>query len=829
MRILRIELVGFRWFGLSNFNKFVYSPKHKIQLLLGTNGSGKSSLMRELTPLPANQSDYKPGGSKTIVIEKDNQVYILKSHFKGSSPHSFMLGDEELNIGGTATVQRDLVRQYFGITPDIHEVMIGFNNFSDMSVAQRREWFTRMSNINFNFAIAIYKKLKDKLRDIESVLKFQNTTLVNELSKSIDEKELPVLLERLQQLKDLIDHILELKSNIPSNATALLSIQDMDRRLSVHTDTLFRELRSLFSHIAIDSFDILPSAIQNIEIDIAVLKKRYTAIGEEIEKRQSLIDSLEKVSEEEYKNLQSETDKITVEINELIGRLRILDTTREVSEFQSAIDLAYSSLEHIFYDMPHNEDRKYSKVKYQEIEHSLASLNNERQKLETDIALYERKITEYEHAKEHNTLTCPQCKYSWIRGHTEEDINKIKAILLVSKTRLAELIKTIEIASVYKAETIAYFEKYRSYQRVKEQLPILTRLWEVIDSEELVFKSPQTALNTINEARYDLPTLITIKQLREHSGDLQKLFSLTSRMQEADFIKQRQEYEALHNEYASIQSSIGKSQIKLARLKSMYSTYQSIKAMQTNIEANLAERNTQYEHRINTLRHQVLQDLLRTLQLEYNQKQDILTKHHLQHEIVEKLKAQIADLLIQKETLSVMISELSPKDGLIARSLSGFINNFVLKMNRIISQIWLYPFELLPIENNEEDSVDLDYKFEVRSNGNTESSDIKKCSSGQREVIDLAFKIVSMSYLGLSSAPIYLDEFGKSMDSSHRVQAFNTITQLIGNSNYSQVFVVSHYEGSYGGLKNADIVVLNPDNIVIPPGTIFNQVVEINS
>jgi hypothetical protein len=212
-------------------------------------------------------------------------------------------------------------------------------------------------------------------------------------------------------------------------------------------------------------------------------------------------------------------------------------------------------------------------------------------------------------------------------------------------------------------------------------------------------------------------------------------------------------------------------------------------------------------------------------------KQNTLNVSTIQSEIVKRHQAQISELESQKEILTYMVAELSPKDGLIARSLSQFIDNFVKKINRIIAQIWSYPFELLPINNSDE--LDLDYKFNVVVNANsgvnTSVPDITKCSSGMREVIDLAFKIVSMHYLGLENAPIYLDEFGKSMDVIHRVKAFETITQLLAHSNYSQIFVVSHYEQGYGSIKNADMIVLNSDNVAIPANHIYNQVVELEN
>jgi len=143
VKILSIELRDYDRFALNHYPVFLYQPKQKIQLLLGTNGSGKSSLMQELAPLPAERSDFKSGGSKVVCIEHDGVRYTLSSVFKNStSKHGFVRHgdtDEELNQGGTAQVQRSLVEQVFGITPEIHAVLIGKERFTSMSVAKRRE------------------------------------------------------------------------------------------------------------------------------------------------------------------------------------------------------------------------------------------------------------------------------------------------------------------------------------------------------------------------------------------------------------------------------------------------------------------------------------------------------------------------------------------------------------------------------------------------------------------------------------------------------------------------------------------------------------------
>ena len=131
--------------------------------------------------------------------------------------------------------------------------------------------------------------------------------------------------------------------------------------------------------------------------------------------------------------------------------------------------------------------------------------------------------------------------------------------------------------------------------------------------------------------------------------------------------------------------------------------------------------------------------------------------------------------------------------------------------------------EIVPCLPDAENGVDLDYKFSLQVNNNDPIPDIKMASSAMSEIINLAFTIVAMKYLGLSDAPLLLDELGHSMDSTHRSSIFNVITNLIAQSEFSQIFIVSHFENCYGSITNADITVLCSKNIVLPKGTTFNK------
>ena len=99
MYIKSIELSKFIPFGLAQIRKLQATFHSQIQIFIGTNGSGKTSLLNELHPLPAIRSSYKKQGYKKLIVEHEGNEYILTSDFSDKTKaHSFIKNGEELNL-----------------------------------------------------------------------------------------------------------------------------------------------------------------------------------------------------------------------------------------------------------------------------------------------------------------------------------------------------------------------------------------------------------------------------------------------------------------------------------------------------------------------------------------------------------------------------------------------------------------------------------------------------------------------------------------------------------------------------------------------------------
>ena len=98
MKLTYAYLKGCKRFTLSNISEIEAHFKSNVQVIVGSNGSGKSSFMQELCPIPSVRTDYLPGGRKELHIEHEGHLFIVGSDFGNrTSPHSFIMDDEQLS------------------------------------------------------------------------------------------------------------------------------------------------------------------------------------------------------------------------------------------------------------------------------------------------------------------------------------------------------------------------------------------------------------------------------------------------------------------------------------------------------------------------------------------------------------------------------------------------------------------------------------------------------------------------------------------------------------------------------------------------------------
>lgn len=826
MRIKKLILYKFKRFLLSNIELLEYTPKNTIQMIASRNLAGKSSLLRQLNPLPADiKKDFKEDGYKIIEIEHLGKEYILTSNTK----HSFLCNGTELNPGGTRKVQLELVKEHFNITPAIMDILYNINKITFMSPNERKYWFTEMSSVDYTFPIKVFKMLKQQQRDYVGGIKLvQENIMKSELN---------------QKSKEEIERLLENRKNLEKYIEYINSLYDHNNRTNPNLD-IYTERKDLTNSIIslskeLDEFPLqytLSEMLYNKskwEIEIEQVKKDKERIVKEIETIEALIHLGDKI-------------KLQEELSLLYNRGKELDDKyRNIEEVEALLDNRDENTTAIFKPIVDGYKTLYGELigyltELQQYDDIRLKPKEEKDKIIKDYdqyclvkeklnSLISKVKAEIEHLVKHKTdefkLTCPKCSHIYYNGYSENGMKMAQDLLKQYEEKLTLCNKKIEILKID-------VEKIKASDTITEQIKYLIRnrpetaiIWKIVFKDNSfqtsTVSSIISSLNSISpmlEDWLEIDSLMSkcvticksIKQIEEAEKANIAMNKNRSKQLEEDLTKATKLENDLIKNIQLANSFIDKA----TRLKNSYEKL-------TEINKDIHKG---YDAEVIKLRNETLTKLSSELKGMLIEIDNTLSESKLALDSLVNNKKLLEDYKEKEKILGIVSKELSPDEGLIAKSINSFISVIVEEMNTIINSIWTYDLEILPCEVSEEN--DLDYKFKVRVNNDHIVEDIGKLSSSGLEIVELAFRLVFAKYIGLIDVPLYLDEFGATFDEAHRASAYSVIDKIL-SSDYGQIYIVCHYKSIFGALKNVDFNVLDANNIDLDPSILTNEVFKI--
>jgi hypothetical protein len=440
------------------------------------------------------------------------------------------------------------------------------------------------------------------------------------------------------------------------------------------------------------------------------------------------------------------------------------------------------------------------------------------------LSLHAAKKQHEDNLSDDNKITCVNCNHTW---HNHYDKNKHNACLAsIAKFEQEELALLADEQKI-NMQKDRINAKLAIIQNIKTLISAnqeLKPIWNVVFTRANIFKESLGLVELeLEKAQAHLavmkeyPLLVKERDALavkfKHNEEIAVLKSSFASTKVSDLEKQ------LHDETLLFNTTVN----DLVAAEKQLANYLKMSNIRTTIETNLKLLSTQRDNAIERLRNQYVMELVTSLKQQLvTIDQAIKTSQQTQSRLDNNLK-QIQAYTVKEKLIGLLVKELSPAEGLIAKSINSFLNVFIGEMNHIINAIWSYNIELLPCEVSEQN--DLDYKFRVRVDNNETIEDVSRLSSSMQEIVNLAFKIVFVKYAGISDMPLVLDEFGRTFDSQHRVNAYNIIDSIF-SSNFKQIFIVSHYEEQYLRFANADISVLDASNIMLDKSSVYNTVLK---
>lgn len=824
MRIVSIELNGFKRMALNGIKHFKLKPTARVQLILGANGSGKSSLIGELTPLPATPADYTKDGSKIIIIENAGNNYVLTSNFASNQKHSFIKNDEELNDGGTASVQKELVKAEFNITQETHDICTGVERFSLMSPSRKREILTELCDNDFDYALKVYSKAKEYLRDTTGALKMSKKRLVSETSKLVSAEMIATIEKEIDAIVKDVDILYR---NRVGNTRTQREIEDEQETLEIEITRLANKVLSYrFSTEQMFTPDEIKGQIDLHKEELASLMTRIEIATKEFDELKKSHDVFLKTGNTSAEALKNQIKDLQDKRTALLSSRKLGLEFVSVEEAKTALNAIQDNLGIVLVEFPENSERSLSQLKLQEWRDKVASVKEAILKIDNQLDQLRHQKFHMESLLKGDETQCPKCDHKWHPGYSKsahDMVNKLIEDLITKKEAHALVLKNAE-EQVHKNEQ--YGISMRDYLRMVRATPALNPFWDHLREADIIHAYPRQAAVKVDQLARDLDIGCEAAELDKEIQRLQDLMELAIKASDSSMANVTQRLQQVDEHLSYLTKEVVKNQ-------DMIKADQQWLAKTTEFLAN-EERVRQYALRLRattdemvvTIRNDIINECLREMQIELARRQNMLSDFKMQQGIVDDIAKQVAFLETQEMVAKLVVNELSPTDGLIAEGLLGFIRIFVRKMNIVIRKIWTYRLEVQDCSVGDDSAAELDFKFPLLVGDESNIvPDVKVASLGQREVVDMAFRIVATSYYGLNDAPLFLDEFASSFDKEHRVNASNAIKAILEQLSFSQLFMVSHYEAGHGVFTTAETCLLTKTNTLVPSD--YNRHVEI--
>lgn len=829
-----VTLVGFERLKLSEGNFIRITPTERLQIILGTNGSGKSSLLAELTPMPAEKTEYSADGSKTVEMWRGDTMFLLTSTFKGGAKHSFVNTDtnEELNKGGTAQVQKMLVKEYFNIDKEIDEMISGREPFTEMSAQRRREWFTVLPQVSYEFAIGFFNKLKDRLRDTTSTIKLQKKYLVEETRKMVTEEEVNKLKEQQTELQLTLDELYKVSRPIQDYATLEEGVESTFaaiNRLNNKYGPTITEV-SAYGNLQVSEVD-LREELENAETLYKSSAAALQEVSQELERaneQQSLIQmrGAETVQSVQL-HIEALVDRKVAITKELATP--VLDVVVAGSgNFTAAARNMHSVLESLLplLDSLPTNDGYYTKATLVEKTKSLEDTEADLQARRNKAAGIETAIDQMNHVHTEGLVTCPECQHSWSMSDKTAIVDNYRLQLaeLLNHDVVTSLEESIEKLKTAVKEISDYGTSYTAiYQCLKLfDSSLFGDYWISDRFTNLIKQSPNLAYHELFSFNEDLIKAVEFDEIDAELAEHYRMLKIAEDTDSVDAIELKNRISRYEERIAILQNNIVTSNTTISVLRSKLGLINQINESGEKYAEAFSEA-------YSAISKVALEEInigvwarIRDTQVALSLVTEKLTNAQMQAGIVASIESRIASLEMSVKVLNVLISNISPSSGLIADSLSVFIKSFIRQMNNIIRKVWTYP---LVISSDVADEIT--YQFPVIvGHAYKPVPDVKKTSTGQKEIINLAYRIVARRYLGLSSYPLQLDEFSRNMDDAHRFKATELIKALIDQEDFSQLWIVSHDINQFGALSHPEVAVICEKNIHLPTGLVYNKHVE---
>lgn len=859
--------------GMYNIEIDFTRCKNNVILIKGDNGSGKSTIMNALKPLPDDSVNFIAGktASKEIeyIDETNGIVYAIKyvHECKGSTRTSKGYFNKilpngqviEMNPSGNITGCKDVVYEELELDPNyitLTQLSSSNRGIADLKPADRKRFVNAIISSTEVYN-QIYKTLSKRASNLKSLMSsisakidsVGNVAKLEETLKNVEEK-IKDTEERIEQHNEVLNKERGMLLSIDPNNELANRIQMFTQNkleYSTKKTEYEKQLNTIYTkNPTLATVEITQDAIQKVLSDKANAENTIDKLRDNIS---YIMDSRQKDAarlEENTTKLQSMNGETTVQdmisiknnlihskdtIEQRWGEIVDLKTiTRD--EFISAHN-TISSIAEMVMNVPHIIDESSIDGLFIKTKNDLDQVTSQID----DVIEYRNKIDGYYSRVEIleqrpdtcNNNECPfiadalkaKAKLDDMLSNTMSDSNTLKS-LNEKKDMLESTLENIDLNKqllrIYRSNAIVLRKLnlgldnyYSCATNIKE------RLSDIIPTLNSLIKYANDLIE-YKSILEDIKALDAKYELVKDKQDLIEIIRLDIQKITEQMKEDTETIDSMNVEIESLTDTVSK-------LETVYKNFNDIYVLRGSLDE--------------------CKDALRIIDEEIMKDKFNIDKINSINEDIEKLQINIKELKEHLEPLKKSADDIrykltmskeyskeyaeyntmytkvdtlkyycSPTTGIQLVFVNMYLTKILDNANNILSKLFNGTFALLPLV-----VTDSEFRIPVAVNGGINHDDITSMSSAQIALISM---IISISLLSQTSTKLNIivgDEIDAPFDSENRREFLPMLLLLMSLVKSSQSVLISH--NSEIPMSACDVILLKCDNDIITEGNII--------
>ena len=831
-----------------------------IILLVGENGSGKTSLMEALTPMPDNKCIRpKKDGIKEIELEEGMYIYKIqhfykangKSHKISSFIQKIVNGKIiELNENGNVTSFKEIIKDELGINDEYISLLrlgYSFSSFVSKTTSERSKFIsTFLSEISIY--LKYYKKVNDDSRVLKNIIKNISTKLDN--IGNIDEL-------KSKETKTIIDlsNANKLKNeNIAKKLYLEKSIEDISIDKNIDIDIDEKMINIVLNNIKIlgwqnikkedfimlekERFSNISHKMDSINNNISSITKMISEYDDQIEDLDSHIESID----------EKECNNIVSKYNSLINLKTLLDeeygfskeenipryTKESLFESVSLLDEYLEAVEKIHGEFDKNiiSEAIIAYSENRNLYNSYTSMQNEIDKCRNNLASIIGNInsleTTYKSVCENECkkpTTCVDSNCPLIGGNSKDIKCKID-LSYSEKLEIEEYIKQLEkdkekveqcisiVSSIRDIEKAFKFNKLIFdnipfiYKDFKDYIKIIEMCKPWYENNQLEYCNDIVeGYDKWKENDDNINSLY--KYYIEALEDIKSLESMKSKL--TNVLSSKKIYEDKLQQELNLKESISEEYGILEDIQDNKNIYLEVIEYKDNLD-KIKEDTKIYNQTMKEIDRVDL--LIDDMEYEINRLNKL--KDNLSYMIIDFNKLQESKKLYDKKYLYVKLIKdaLSSNKGIPLIYIDLYLEQARLLANDLLKSAFGDKYQLSKFVIN-------DKEFKIPFLKNDELiEDVLFGSEGEKSILSLALSFAFIHQISSKFNIMFLDEVDGPLDKSNRKNFAFAVEKQMEFMGMEQIFIITHNDSfltknvGYILLKGYDMDKINKENII---------------